>query len=75
MGFQRLVAEIASLQNNIDHIKEIVTMQQTYATMVGVVEVVEVVAAPPVAPVPTGTADRLLRFNRSASEAISVMSS
>ncbi len=34
----RLLREIASLQENIDHIKEIVTMQQAYATMVGVVE-------------------------------------
>ncbi|MES2697799.1 MAG: PAS domain-containing protein [Verrucomicrobiota bacterium] len=34
----RLLAELASLQQNIDHIKEIVSMQQAYATMVGVVE-------------------------------------
>lgn len=34
----RLVAELASLQKNVDHIKEIVTMQQAYATMIGVVE-------------------------------------
>jgi len=34
----RVLQEIASLQENIDHIKEIVTMQQAYATMVGVVE-------------------------------------
>ena len=34
----RLTGEIESLQKNIDHIKEIVTMQQTYATMVGVLE-------------------------------------
>ncbi len=34
----RLLQEITSLQANIDHIKEIVTMQQAYATMVGVVE-------------------------------------
>jgi PAS domain S-box-containing protein len=33
-----LLKELASLQQNIDHIKEIVTMQQAYATMVGVVE-------------------------------------
>src|SRR5438045_45001 len=31
----RLLGEIASLQKNIDHIKEIVTMQQAYATTVG----------------------------------------
>jgi PAS domain S-box-containing protein len=34
----RMLNEIASLQENIDHIKEIVTMQQAYATMVGVIE-------------------------------------
>ncbi len=34
----RLAHELASLQKNIDHIKEIVTMQQAYATLVGVVE-------------------------------------
>ena len=40
----RLLQEIASLQQNIDHIKEIVTMQQAYATMVGVVEPLDPVA-------------------------------
>lgn len=30
--------EVVALQKNIDHIKEIVSMQQTYATMIGVVE-------------------------------------
>jgi PAS domain S-box-containing protein len=34
----RLLAEVTSLQQSIDHIKEIVGMQQSYATMVGVVE-------------------------------------
>jgi PAS domain S-box-containing protein len=34
----RLLQEIESLQKNIDHIKEIVTMQQCYATMAGMVE-------------------------------------
>jgi PAS domain S-box-containing protein len=34
----RLLGEIASLQKNIDHIKEIVAMQQAYATTVGLVE-------------------------------------
>ncbi len=34
----RFLNEIDSLQKNIDHIKEIVSMQQAYATMVGVVE-------------------------------------
>jgi PAS domain S-box-containing protein len=33
-----LLNEVASLQENIDHIKEIVTMQQAYATMAGVRE-------------------------------------
>lgn len=35
---QTLLREIDSLQKNVDHIKEIVSMQQAYATMVGVVE-------------------------------------
>jgi C4-dicarboxylate-specific signal transduction histidine kinase len=34
----RLLAEVGSLQKNVDHIREIVVMQQAYATMVGVVE-------------------------------------
>jgi PAS domain S-box-containing protein len=34
----RLKKEVESLQKNVDHIKEIVTMQQSHATMVGVVE-------------------------------------
>ena len=34
----RLMAEISSLQESIDHLKEIVTMQQAYATTVGAVE-------------------------------------
>jgi len=34
----RLLAEVASLQHGVDHIKEIVSMQQAYATMRGVVE-------------------------------------
>jgi PAS domain S-box-containing protein len=34
----RLTQEIAALQKNIDHIKEIVSMQQAYATMIGVIE-------------------------------------
>lgn len=34
----RLLAEIVSLQQGVDHIKEIVSMQQAYATMRGVVE-------------------------------------
>jgi PAS domain S-box-containing protein len=37
----RLLKEIASLQENVDHIKEIVTMQQSYATMVGVLEALD----------------------------------
>lgn len=35
---ERLRAEVAALQENVDHIKEIVAMQQAYATMVPVVE-------------------------------------
>jgi PAS domain S-box-containing protein len=38
---QRLLHEVTALQKNIDHIKEIVSMQQTYATMVGLVEPLE----------------------------------
>jgi PAS domain S-box-containing protein len=34
----RLLGETLSLQQNVDHIKEIVSMQQAYATMVGIVE-------------------------------------
>jgi len=37
----RLVREAAVLQQNVDHIKDIVAMQQAYATMVGVVEPLE----------------------------------
>ncbi len=40
----RMLGEIASLQENIDHIKEIVTMQQAYATMIGVVEPLDATA-------------------------------
>ena len=40
----RLLQEVAALQNNIDHIKDIVSMQQTYATMVGVVESLDAAA-------------------------------
>ncbi|MBC8038967.1 MAG: PAS domain-containing protein [Opitutaceae bacterium] len=34
----RLLAEIDSLRSNIDHIKDIVSMQQSYATVVNIVE-------------------------------------
>ena len=34
----RLIKEITSLQENVDHIKDIVTMQQSYTTMVGILE-------------------------------------
>ena len=34
----RLLIEAESLQRNVDHIKEIVAMQQSYATMVSIVE-------------------------------------
>jgi signal transduction histidine kinase len=35
---ERLLQEMVQLQKNLDHVKEIVAMQQTYATMVGVLE-------------------------------------
>ena len=37
----RLLLELASLQKNVDHIKEIVSMQQSYAVMVGTVETLD----------------------------------
>lgn len=37
----RLIREIESLQRNVDHIKEIVSMQQTYASVVGAIEPVD----------------------------------
>ncbi len=37
----RLLDETATAQKNVDHIKEIVSMQQAYATMVGVVETLD----------------------------------
>jgi PAS domain S-box-containing protein len=40
---ERLLGEIAALQKNIEHIKEIVAMQQSYATMVGVIEPLDAV--------------------------------
>lgn len=41
---ERLLQEVTALQNNIDHIKDIVSMQQTYATMVGMVEALDPIA-------------------------------
>jgi PAS domain S-box-containing protein len=52
----QLLQEVASLQLNIEHIKEIVSMQQAYATMVGVVE-----ALPP-----AGLIEDSLRMNAAA---------
>ncbi len=40
----RLLSEVDSLQKNVDHIREIVSMQQAQATMVGVVEPLDPVA-------------------------------
>lgn len=40
----RLLEEVTALQKNIDHIKEIVSMQQAYATTVAVVEPLDPVA-------------------------------
>lgn len=52
----RLLEELASLQQNIDHIKEIVSMQQAYATMVGVLEPLD----------PAGLMEDALRMNAGA---------
>ncbi len=52
----RLLREIDSLQTNVDHIKEIVSMQQAYATMVGVVEPLD----------PSGLMEDALRMNSGA---------
>jgi C4-dicarboxylate-specific signal transduction histidine kinase len=52
----RLSAEVASLQRNIDHIKEIVIMQQTYATMIGILEPLDA----------TGLFEDALRMNAAA---------
>ena len=38
---ERLLKEIEAMQKNVDHIKEIVSMQQTYATMGGMLEPVD----------------------------------
>lgn len=40
----RLLAEVGNLQQSVDHIKEIVAMQQAYATMVAVVESLDAAA-------------------------------
>ena len=37
----RLLDETGAAQHNVDHIKEIVAMQQSYATVIGVTEVLE----------------------------------
>jgi signal transduction histidine kinase len=52
----RLVQEVDSLQKDIDHIKEIVTMQQSYATMAGMIESID----------PTTLMEDSLRMNLSA---------
>lgn len=41
---ERLLRELASLQENINHVKDSVAMQQAYATMAGVVEALDPVA-------------------------------
>ncbi len=41
---ERLLAELTAMQQHVDHIKEIVAMQQAYATMVRAVEPLEPVA-------------------------------
>jgi C4-dicarboxylate-specific signal transduction histidine kinase len=39
---ESVIGELASLTKNIDHIKEIVAMQQSYATAVGVTETIKI---------------------------------
>ncbi len=51
-----LLQEIASMQKNIDHIKDIVAMQQSYATVLGVVETLD----------PVSLFDDALRMNAAA---------
>ncbi|HVS53909.1 MAG TPA: PAS domain-containing protein [Opitutaceae bacterium] len=53
---ERLQQEVVALQKNVDHIKEIVAMQQAYATMVGVIEPLD----------PVMLMDDALRMNVSA---------
>ncbi len=53
---ERLLQEIQSLQKNVNHIKEIVSMQQAYATMVGIVESLD----------PTSLMEDALRMNAGA---------
>lgn len=38
---KRLLTEIESLQKSVDHVKDIVSMQQRYATMIGVIEALD----------------------------------
>src|SRR5690606_18163420 len=52
----RLLQEVAALQQSIDHIKEIVAMQQAYATTAGVVEALD----------PAALMDDSLRMNSAA---------
>lgn len=53
---QRLLQEIEALQKNVDHIKEIVSMQQNYATTVGLIEPLDA----------AGLMEDALRMNRSS---------
>ena len=52
----RLLTELIALQKNVDHIKEIVAMQQAYATMRGTVEPLD----------PAGVMEDALRMNAAA---------
>lgn len=52
----RLIQEVNALQKNVDHIKEIVSMQQAYATMAGVTEPLD----------PTQLMDDAVRMNEGA---------
>jgi len=53
---ERLLEEIQSLQKNLNHIKEIVSMQQAYATTAGIVETLD----------PTSLMEDALRMNAGA---------
>ena len=56
---QRLLSELESMRRNVDHIKDIVSMQQSYAKVIGVVEMLA----------PADLFEDALRMNAAASHA------